>query len=102
MSCESPFDAELNLAGWARKLTGVTVFTVGSVGLTGEVYESFAGKRAQTASLDGLLAWLERGDFELVAVGCPLLQYATWLDRMRQNRLDTIADFTPAAFATLS
>jgi 2,4-dienoyl-CoA reductase-like NADH-dependent reductase (Old Yellow Enzyme family) len=96
------FDAELNLAGWAKKLTGVTAITVGSVGLTGDVYESFAGKSAQTASLDDLLTRLERGDFDLVAVGRPLLQDAAWLDKVRENRLDTIADFTPAAFASLS
>lgn len=96
------FDAQLNLAGWAKKLTGVTAITVGSVGLTGDVYEAFAGKSAQAASLDSLLVRLERGDFDLVAVGRHLLQDAAWLDKVRENRLDTIADFTPAAFATLS
>src|SRR6185437_12721359 len=40
-------DRELNLAGWAKKLTGVTAITAGSVGLSGDVYESFAGKSAR-------------------------------------------------------
>ena len=65
-----PQDAELNLAGWAKKLTGVTAITVGSVGLSGDIYESFHGKSSRAASLDGLLARLERGEFGLVARCC--------------------------------
>jgi len=96
------FDAELNLAGWAKKLAGVTAITVGSVGLSGDVYESFHGKSARAASLDGLLARLERGEFDLVAVGRALLQDPAWLEKVRQRRVDQISDFTPEAFATLS
>ncbi|HEY2529820.1 MAG TPA: NADH:flavin oxidoreductase [Xanthobacteraceae bacterium] len=95
-------DGELNLAGWAKKLTGVTAITVGSVGLSGDVYESFAGKSARAASLDGLLTRLERGEFDLVAVGRALLQDPAWLAKVRQGRVDQITDFTPEAFTTLS
>jgi 2,4-dienoyl-CoA reductase-like NADH-dependent reductase (Old Yellow Enzyme family) len=95
-------DGELNLAGWAKKLTGVTAITVGSVGLSGDVYESFAGKNAQSTPLDELLARLERGEFDLVAVGRALLQDPAWLEKVLQGRVDQIVDFTPAAFATLS
>lgn len=95
-------DGELNLAGWVKKLTGVTAITVGAVGLSGDVYESLAGKRAQSAPLDGLLARLERGEFDLVAVGRALLQDPEWLEKVRQCRLDRLADFTPNAFASLS
>jgi 2,4-dienoyl-CoA reductase-like NADH-dependent reductase (Old Yellow Enzyme family) len=95
-------DAELNLAGWAKKLTGVTAIMVGSVGLSGDVYESFKGNSARTAPLDELLARLERGDFDLVAVGRALLQDPAWLEKVRQRRVDQIADFTPEAFDTLS
>jgi len=43
-----------------------------------------------------------RRRFDLVAVGRPLLQDPAWLNKLRQGRVDQIADFTPAAFATLS
>jgi 2,4-dienoyl-CoA reductase-like NADH-dependent reductase (Old Yellow Enzyme family) len=95
-------DGELNLAGWAKKLTGATAITVGAVGLSGDVNESFAGKSARSVPLDGLLARLDRGEFDLVAVGRALLQDPAWLEKVRQGRVDQIADFTPAAFATLS
>jgi len=95
-------DGELNHAGWVKKLTGVTAITVGSVGLSGDVYESFAGKIAHSSPLDDLLARLERGEFDLVAVGRALLQDPAWLDKVRQGRIDQIVAFTPAAFATLS
>jgi 2,4-dienoyl-CoA reductase-like NADH-dependent reductase (Old Yellow Enzyme family) len=96
-------DGELNLAGWAKKLTGVTAISVGAVGLSGDVYESMAGKSAQSVPLDGLLARLERGEFDLVAVGRALLQDPAWLEKVRHGRVDQIAaDFTPAAFATMS
>ena len=95
-------DEELNLAGWAKKLTGRTAITVGAVGLSGDVNESFAGRSARSVPLDGLLARLERGEFDLVAVGRALLQDPAWLEKVRQGRVDDITDFTPAAFAALS
>jgi 2,4-dienoyl-CoA reductase-like NADH-dependent reductase (Old Yellow Enzyme family) len=95
------FDANLNLAGWAKKVTGVTAITVGSVGLGSDVYDSFSGKDARSAPLDDLLARLERGEFDLVAVGRALLQDAAWFEKVRQGRVDEVADFTPDAFSTL-
>jgi 2,4-dienoyl-CoA reductase-like NADH-dependent reductase (Old Yellow Enzyme family) len=94
-------DGELNLAGWAKKLTGVTAITVGAVGLSGDVYESLGGKSAQSTPLDGLLARLESGEFDLVAVGRPLLQDPAWLEKVRLSRVNQIADFTPAAFSSM-
>jgi 2,4-dienoyl-CoA reductase-like NADH-dependent reductase (Old Yellow Enzyme family) len=95
-------DGKLNLAGWAKKLTGVTAITVGAVGLSGDVYESFKGKSARPAPLERLLARLESGEFDLVAVGRTLLQDPAWLEKVRHGRFDQIADFSPAAFASLS
>ncbi|WP_027780424.1 NADH:flavin oxidoreductase [Paraburkholderia caledonica] len=94
-------DPHLNLAGWAKKVTGVTAITVGSVGLGSDVYDSFAGNGARTASLDDLLTRLARGEFDLVAVGRALLQDPGWLEKIRQGRVDDIEDFSPTAFSTL-
>lgn len=95
-------DAELNLAGWAKRLTGTPTITVGAVGLSGDVYESFAGKSARSAPLDELVRRMERGEFDLVAVGRALLQDPAWLEKVRAGHLSQTSDFTPEAFATLS
>jgi 2,4-dienoyl-CoA reductase-like NADH-dependent reductase (Old Yellow Enzyme family) len=95
------FDKALSLAGWAKQLTGVTAIAVGSVGLSGDAWESFAGKSASAASLDTLFTRLERDEFDLIAVGRALLQDPYWLEKVRQGRVDQLADFTPAAFSTL-
>lgn len=72
--------SELNLAGWTRKLTGRPAITVGSVGLNDEFLDSSQRKvaAAAPASLTRLLEMLERGDFDLVAVGRALLADPAW------------------------
>ena len=65
--------SDLNFAGWAKKLTGKPTITVGSVGLDGDFISAFGGKSSAPASLDESEARLERGEFDLVAVGRALL-----------------------------
>lgn len=96
------FDQELNFAGWAKKLTGVSSITVGSVGLSGDVYASFSGQSFHPVSLDRMLARLERGEFDLVAVGRPLLQDPAWLEKVLQGRTEELSDFTPETLTSLS
>ncbi|MFC4779214.1 NADH:flavin oxidoreductase [Paenibacillus sp. GCM10023252] len=95
-------DTELNLAGWTKKLTGKPTITVGSVGLDAEFTKLFKeGKGAETASLEGLLERLSRGEFDLVAVGRALLNDPTWVDKIREGRDDEVLPFTPEATKTL-
>ncbi len=68
--------SELNLAGWTRELTGKPTITVGNVGLDGSEFLQFFRKTdevAQPASIDGLVERLDKGEFDLVAVGRALL-----------------------------
>jgi len=44
----------LNFAGWAKKLTGATTISVGSVGLNGDFFGAFAGQGAEVANLDNV------------------------------------------------
>lgn len=94
--------SDLNFAGWAKKLTGKPTITVGSVGLTGEFVAAFAGESSDPASLDELLRRLDRGDFDLVAVGRALLQDAEWARKIHQGRNDDLKPFTREALAVLS
>ena len=94
-------DSDLNFAGWAKKLTGRPTITVGSVGLSGEFIAAFGGESSQPASLDELLRRLDRGDFDLVAVGRALIPDPQWVIKIRDGRHGELMDFAPASLATL-
>ena len=93
--------SDLNFAGWAKKITGKATITVGSVGLSGEFIASYGGEASKPASLDELLRRLERGDFDLVAVGRALLQDPLWAHKVHAGRTGELLDFAPSAMATL-
>jgi 2,4-dienoyl-CoA reductase-like NADH-dependent reductase (Old Yellow Enzyme family) len=93
--------SDLNLAGWTKKITGVPTITVGSVGLNDDFINSFRAKGAGTADLNRLLEMLERGDFDLVAVGRALLVNPDWADKIRKGEFDALAAYEPKALETL-
>ena len=91
----------LNAAGWAKKLTGLPVITVGSVGLTGDFEKAFRGEGATIRKLDDLEERLERGEFDMVAVGRALLQDPEWAKKVREGRLDELSNYDAKSLATL-
>lgn len=92
---------DLNFAGWAKKLTGKATITVGSVGLSGDFFGAFAGESSQPSSLEELLRRFDRGDFDLVAVGRPLLSDPSWAQKIREGKNEDLKGFTPAALGEL-
>ncbi|PFG05800.1 NADH:flavin oxidoreductase [Bacillus sp. es.034] len=90
--------SDLNLAGWTKKLTGKPVISVGSVGLDGE-FTSFSG--AGTTSLDGLIERLDRGEFDLVAIGRSLLQDPEWVRKVEEGEADDLLPFDKEALKKL-
>lgn len=93
--------SDLNFAGWAKKITGKATITVGSVGLSGEFLAAFAGEASQPSSLDELLRRMDRGDFDLVAVGRALLADAEWTEKVREHRSAELKGFSKEALAQL-
>lgn len=94
--------SELNLAGWTKKLTGKPVITVGSVGLDSDFMSLFKeGKGGNFANIDGLVDRLEKGEFDLVAVGRALLSDPAWASKIKNGRIDELTPFTPEALQTL-
>jgi len=95
--------SDLNFAGWVKKLTGKPVITVGSVGLDTDFMSLFMeGKGASATNIDGLIDRLERGEFDLVAVGRALLADPAWAEKARTGRLNELQPFSPEALRTLS
>jgi 2,4-dienoyl-CoA reductase-like NADH-dependent reductase (Old Yellow Enzyme family) len=95
-------EAGLNFAGWAKKLTGAASISVGSVGLSGDFLSAFAGESSSPASLDNLVRRMERGEFDLIAVGRALLNDAAWATKVRTGAVGELRGFTPAALAQLA
>ena len=90
---EPEFDgSDLNFAGWVKKILGVPTITVGSVGLSNDVMTFFEGEKAQRRPLDDLIRRLERGDFDLVAIGRVLMADPEWIMKIRAGREDELRE----------
>ncbi|MGC8763973.1 MAG: NADH:flavin oxidoreductase [Acidobacteriota bacterium] len=85
--------SELNLAGWAERLTGLPAIAVGKVGLSVAFTDSYRGVEGTARSLDGLLAQMERGDFSLVAVGRALIADPYFVRKVREGRFGDAVPF---------
>lgn len=78
--------SELNLAGWARKVTGKLSMTVGGVGLDNGYYDARAkGGSNANNNLIWLAERFARGEFDLVGVGRSLLHDAGWARKARNG-----------------
>jgi 2,4-dienoyl-CoA reductase-like NADH-dependent reductase (Old Yellow Enzyme family) len=93
--------SDLNLAGWIKKITGLPVITVGSVGLDSEFISTFGGKTPSVTGIEQLLERLGRDEFDLVAIGRALLSDPAWARKVREGRADEIIPFELAALREL-
>lgn len=96
-------DARLGLAGWTKRLSGLPVITVGSVGLDNEFEVTWQdGGRSEVRGLDALLEQFGRGEFDLVAVGRVLLSDPAWVAKVRDGRTGEIRPFSAEDRLSLS
>ena len=91
-------DAGLDFAGWAKLLTSADTISVGSVGLSGDFMGALAGEGFKAASLDTLIHRMERGEFDLIAVGRAILNDPHWVAKVRAGDETGLRDFTAASF----
>ncbi|MEU6992835.1 NADH:flavin oxidoreductase [Streptomyces sp. NPDC046465] len=94
--------ADLNLAGWVKKLTGKAALSVGSVGLDKEFIgpQGFAKESASTG-IDLLLDRMERDEFDVIAVGRALIADPEWADKALTSRLNEAAPYDAGMLRTL-
>jgi len=93
--------SDMNLAGWTQKLTAKPAITVGSVSLNADFITAFRAAGAETTGIDRLLEMMERGDFDLVAVGRALIVNPDWPNKVREGQFDQLKPYTPEALTTL-
>lgn len=80
---------ELTLAGWTRKLTGLPVIAVGSVGL-----DRPGLREARPSPLSAVAGPLERGEFDLLAVGRALLADPEWALKVKTGRIGSCRPYS--------
>jgi 2,4-dienoyl-CoA reductase-like NADH-dependent reductase (Old Yellow Enzyme family) len=73
----------LNLAGWAKKITGKIAMTVGGIGLDNTLPETFKSGSTTVNNIPQLLERFNRGEFDLVGIGRSLLSDAYFARRLR-------------------
>jgi 2,4-dienoyl-CoA reductase-like NADH-dependent reductase (Old Yellow Enzyme family) len=95
--------SDRSLAAWARHLTSLPVIAVGSVTL-GNDFKSALGKTEaaiDVAQLEQLADCLERGDFDLIAIGRALLANPDWARIVSSGRYAELEPFTKAMLSSL-
>lgn len=83
------FGGPSGLAGWVKRLSRQPVIAVGSVGLSKDIVETFAGDIAEGGkpeNLGRLIDHFSRGEFDLVAVGRALLTDPDWVLKLRDGQ----------------
>ena len=92
---DTEFNSDMNLAAWTKKLSGKPTITVGSIGMTGEHIDTLMGEGSNVASLEHLLRLVDRGDFDLIAVGRGMLVNPDWANKVREGRIDELNNWNP-------
>jgi 2,4-dienoyl-CoA reductase-like NADH-dependent reductase (Old Yellow Enzyme family) len=94
--------SNLNLAGWTKKLAGKPTITVGSVTLHDDFVKSFGtNETASIMGIDELLERLQRGEFDLVAIGRSLIANPSWPAQVRSGGVGELQPFNRSALAQL-
>jgi 2,4-dienoyl-CoA reductase-like NADH-dependent reductase (Old Yellow Enzyme family) len=94
--------SNLNLAGWTKTLTGKPTITVGSITLGADVMTSFGSPGAiKVTGIDDMLDRLERGEFDLVAVGRALIANPNWAAQIKAGRIADLQPFDRSVLGTL-
>ncbi|MBZ9650320.1 NADH:flavin oxidoreductase [Sphingobium sp. 3R8] len=91
-------ESQMNLAGWAKKVTGKMSMAVGGIGVNKGMFDGDKGV-ATRDNIGLLVARFERGEFDLVAAGRVLIGDPRWPQRLsRQEQPDP---FDPATLDRL-
>ena len=89
----------LNLAGWARKLTGKPSMVVGGIGLNNWLQDTFKGRGETLAvnNLDEVRRLFDDGMFDMIAVGRALISDPAWVEKARAGEPFVPYDVTSLA-----
>lgn len=92
--------SNLNLAGWAKKLTGKPTIMVGGTGVQRGKYDSALKPPTTVNNMDKVMERFDRGEFDLLAVGRSLVNDPNWVRRMRAG--EEFLPFDPQSMRVLT
>jgi len=96
-------ESQLNLAGWAKKITGKIVMTVGSVGLEGPLdglrVDEMSKTNVSIKNLERLDRMISDNEVDLVGVGRILLANPDWANLVRCREFARIRPYDPSLTA---
>lgn len=96
--------SDFNLAGWVKKLTAQPTITVGSIGLATDLMKDFetgALSAPTRSTIEQVAERLDRGEFDLIAVGRAMLADAEWSNKVRDRRFGDLAGYSVDLMKTL-
>lgn len=94
--------SDLTLAAWTKKITGLPTISVGSVCLDVAFDpRKGAGAAAGKADLRDLTRMMERGDFDIIAIGRSLLANPEWATIVREHGSEGLVSFDKTALDEL-
>ncbi|MBT2188688.1 12-oxophytodienoate reductase [Sphingobium nicotianae] len=93
-------DPDLGIAGWAKKLTDLPVMTIGSIGLSTDIFaDLFDGEDPGlriAADLGDLMRRFNGGEFDMVGVGRMQIANADFVNKLREGRYDALRLYNKA------
>ena len=100
--------SSLNLAGWTKKVTGRPAIAVGSVLLDADFKSAILPTKGGIAEggvtierLGQLLSMIERGEFDLIAIGRALIANPDLPRKLRSGELDGLKAFSKVSLDVL-
>jgi len=99
-------NSSLNLAGWAKKLTGKPAMSVGSVTLEGPRRDQVGGAElvssVKATNLEDAARAVERGDFDIMAVGRAMIANPDWAEKVQSGAVEALVPFNPQMLHSLN
>jgi 2,4-dienoyl-CoA reductase-like NADH-dependent reductase (Old Yellow Enzyme family) len=89
--------AARTLAGWTKHLTGLPVIAVGSVGVAAPFRGTPDEPGQPSLTLAPLVGLIERGEFDLIALGRAILADPAWASKLAEGRLAEIRPYDKSA-----
>lgn len=91
----------MNLAGWAKKITGKLTMTIGAIGLRNAHFDPEAPQpQASSDNTEALLTRFERGEFDFIALGRSLLNDAQFVHKIHTG--EALKEWDPAATRSMN